>query len=130
MYNPSIKILVVDDMLTMRKLVKKGLEKMGFNEFEEAENGQTAWEKLKTNPDIGLIISDWHMPESTGLNFLKMVRNDDRFKDLPFILLTAESEFSKVKEAIAAGADNCILKPFTSQSLKEKLSLTFQKKAA
>lgn len=130
MYNPSIKILVVDDMMTMRKLVKIGLQSMGFSQFEEAEDGQKAWEILKNNPEIGLIISDWNMPNCTGLNFLKMVRADDHFKNLPFILMTAESEFSQVKSALEAGVDNCVSKPFTSQSLKEKLSLTYQKKAA
>jgi two-component system chemotaxis response regulator CheY len=117
-------------MMTMRKLVKKGLQSMGFSQFEEAENGQIAWEKLTQNPEIGLIISDLNMPHCTGLNFLKMVRTHDQFKNLPFLLLTAEGEFSQVKSALAAGVDNCVLKPFTSQSLKEKLSLTYQKKTA
>lgn len=121
---------MVDDMMTMRKLVKKSLEGMGFSQFEEAEDGQKAWAKLNETPEIGLIISDWNMPNCTGLNFLKMVRADGKFKNLPFILLTAEGEVAQVKEALAAGVDNYVLKPFTAQSLKEKLDLTYQKKAA
>lgn len=130
MYNPSIKILVVDDLTTMRKLVKKGLQSMGFSQFIEAENGEKAWEILKCEPEIGLIISDWNMPLCTGFNFLKLVRAHEQFKNLPFILMTAESEFPQVKSALNAGADNCISKPFTSLLLKEKLSMTYQKKTA
>ena len=130
MFNSSIKILVVDDMTTMRKLVKKSLEGMGFTQFEEAEDGQKAWAKLNEFPEIGLIVSDWNMPNCTGLNFLKMVRADGKFKHLPFILLTAEGEVAQVKEALAAGVDNYVLKPFTPQSLKEKLEITYHKKAA
>ena len=130
MYKPSIKILVVDDMMTMRKLVMKSLVSMGFSHFEEADDGQKAWAKLNEMPDIGLIISDWNMPHCTGYNFLKMVRADSKFKDLPFILLTAETEAVQVKQALAAGVDNCVLKPFTPKSLKEKVSLTYLKKTA
>jgi two-component system, chemotaxis family, chemotaxis protein CheY len=130
MFNASTKILVVDDMMTMRKLVKKSLEGMGFTQFAEAEDGQKAWTKLNEMPEIGLIISDWNMPNCTGLNFLKMVRSDAKFKNLPFILLTAEGEVSQVKEALAAGVDSYVLKPFTPASLKEKLELTYQKKSA
>jgi two-component system, chemotaxis family, chemotaxis protein CheY len=130
MYNLSTKILIVDDLMTMRKLVKKGLESIGFSLFEEAENGEAAWTILKNNPEIGLIISDSQMPKCTGIDFLKMIRTDQKFKDLPFILLTSSSEFSQIKRAQTAGVDNCIVKPFTTQSLKEKLNLTYQKKAA
>ncbi len=130
MFNPSIKILIVDDMMTMRKLVKKSLTTMGYSVFEEADDGQKAWAKLNEHPDVALIVSDWNMPNCTGLDFLKRVRSDTRFRTLPFVLLTAEGEVSQVKEAVAAGVDNYVLKPFTYESLKEKLEQTYNKRSA
>lgn len=130
MFDPGTKILVVDDMMTMRKLVRKSLTGMGFSIFEEADDGQKAWAKLNEHTDIGLVVSDWNMPNCSGLDLLKRVRSDARFKNLPFVLLTAEGEVSQVKEALAAGVDNYILKPFTFDSLKEKLELTHKKRAA
>ena len=128
MYKPTTKILIVDDMMTMRKLVKKSLQVMGYSIFEEAADGQLAWAKLNEIPDVGLIISDWNMPNCTGLDFLKRVRSDTRFKVLPFLLLTAEGEVAQVKEALAAGVDNYVLKPFTQDSLKEKLEQAYKKR--
>ena len=128
MFSPTIKVLVVDDMLTMRKLVKKALTGLGYSVFEEAADGQLAWAKLSEHPDVGLIISDWNMPNCTGLDFLRRVRADNRFKALPFLLLTAEGEASQVKEALAAGVDNYMLKPFHPDSLKEKLEQVYKKR--
>ena len=130
MFNPSIKILIVDDMSTMRKLVKKNMTALGYSIFEEADDGQKAWAKLNEQPDFGLVISDWNMPNCTGLDFLKRVRSDNRFKNLPFVLLTAEGEASQVREAVAAGVDNYVLKPFTMESLKEKLEQVYKKRSA
>lgn len=130
MFSTSIKILIVDDMATMRKLVKKSLTAMGFSVFEEAEDGQKGWAKLNEHPDVGLVISDWNMPNCTGLDFLKRVRSDTKFRGVPFVLLTAEGEVSQVKEALAAGVDNYVLKPFTLESLKEKLEQTDKKRSA
>ncbi len=130
MFNVSIKVLIVDDMVTMRRIVKKNLVTIGFTHFEEAEDGEKGWSKLNEHPHIGLIISDWNMPKLSGLDFLKRVRSDKRFAALPFILLTAEGEMSQVKEALVAGVDNYVLKPFTLESLKEKLVQTHKKRAA
>jgi two-component system chemotaxis response regulator CheY len=130
MFNPATKVLVVDDMGTMRKLVKRNLNQLGFNTTEEAADGALAWAKLNEHPDIGLIVSDWNMPNCTGLDLLKRVRSDTRFKKLPFLLLTAEGEAKQVQEAIIAGVDGYVLKPFTLESLKEKLEQTFQKRSA
>lgn len=130
MFNPTTKVLIVDDMSTMRKLVKKNLSTLGFTLFEEAEDGQKAWAKLNEMTDVGLIISDWNMPNCTGLDFLKRVRSDNRFKNMPFVLLTAEGEASQVKEALMAGVDNYVLKPFTFESLKEKLEQVHKKRSA
>ncbi len=130
MFNLSIKVLIADDMSTMRKLVKKSLTTIGFSLIEEAEDGQKAWDKLNQHPDIGLVISDWNMPNCSGLEFLKRVRADAKFKKLPFILLTAEGEASQIKEAIIAGVDNYVLKPFTLEALRSKLELVHKKRAA
>ena len=114
----------------MRKMVKRALNTMGFTILEEAEDGEEAWAKLNANPDIGFIISDWNMAPGTGVEFLRRVRADQRFKNLPFILLTAEGEASQIKEALQAGVDSYILKPFTVESLKEKFELTYKKRIA
>lgn len=130
MFGPNTKILIVDDMLTMRKLVKKACTSMGFTQIEEAEDGQKAWEKLQTSEGINLIISDWNMPNCTGLEFLKRVRADSKFKKLPFVLLTAEAEVSQIAEAVQAGVSNYIVKPFTQEILQAKLEQTHKKTAA
>ena len=130
MFDSSIKILVIDDMSTMRNLVKKRLGEMGFQNFEEAEDGQLAWAKLNSVPDIRLVVSDWNMPNCTGLELLKRVRIDSRLKAMPFVLLTAETEIAQVKEAIVAGVDGYVLKPFTLESLKEKLVQVYNKRKA
>jgi two-component system chemotaxis response regulator CheY len=131
MFPATTKILVVDDMLTMRKIVTKGLKEMGFADIKEAADGNLAWAALEA-PDaqIQLIVSDWNMPNCSGLDFLKKVRADARFKAIPFILLTAEAEAQQVKEAIVAGVSNYITKPFTGETLKQKLEQTFKKVAA
>lgn len=130
MFDSAIKILVIDDMSTMRNLVKKRLTEMGFQNFEEAEDGQLAWAKLNSVPDIRLVVSDWNMPNCTGLELLKKVRTDSRLKELPFVLLTAETEITQVKEAIVAGVDGYVLKPFTLESLREKLTQVYSKRKA
>ena len=127
--NFDILVLVVDDMKTMRKIVIKSLKTVGFKNFVEAEDGQKAWEQLNAaENNVGLIISDWNMPNCSGLDFLKRVRADSRVKTLPFIMLTAESEGEQVVEAVKAGVDNYIIKPFSVDVLKQKLADTHRKK--
>lgn len=130
MFAANTKVLIVDDMTTMRKLVKKTLTELGYSIFEEAADGQLAWVKLNEHPDVGVIISDWNMPNCTGLDFLKRVRSDGRFKHLPFILLTAEAEITQVKEAVAAGVDGYVVKPFRAESIKERLVQVHKKRSA
>lgn len=130
MFSPTTKILIADDMMTMRKLVKKSLTDMGFSSFEEAADGQLAWVKLNEQPDIGLIVSDWNMPNCTGLDFLKRVRSDAKFKSLPFLLLTAEAEGAQVKEALVAGVDGYVVKPYTTVSLKDQIEKIYKKRSA
>ncbi|MEZ4873678.1 MAG: response regulator [Bdellovibrionales bacterium] len=128
MFDLNTKILVVDDMNTMRKIVIKACREIGFSNFVEAPDGAIAWERLSSSQEeIGLVISDWNMPNCTGLELLKNVRTDEKMKSMPFILLTAESEVVQVKEALEAGVDNYIVKPFTKDILKRKLQDTYKK---
>lgn len=126
MFDPKTKVLIVDDMLTMRKIILKILEELGFNDVDEAEDGNEAWEMVKKG-NYGLIVSDWNMPNCTGLEFLKLVRADEKFAKTPFLLVTAEAERGKVFEAIKCGVDNYVVKPFSKDALKEKLESTYKK---
>lgn len=127
MFNFKIRVLVVDDFPTMRRIVKNLLKQLGFENIEEAENGEEALKKLKSG-DYGLIVSDWNMPVMEGIELLKNIRNDPQLKDIPFLMVTAEAEKEKVIEAIKAGVDNYVVKPFTGEVLKEKLEKIAQKK--
>jgi two-component system chemotaxis response regulator CheY len=126
----ATKILIADDMMTMRKIILKNCKDLGFTDFVEAVDGQVAWAKLNEMTDIGLVISDWNMPNCTGLDLLKRVRADSRYKNLPFMLVTAESEREQVAEALKAGVDNYVIKPFTADSLRQKMGETFAKAQA
>lgn len=126
MFDPKTKVLVVDDMLTMRKIVTKILRELGFTDIAEAQDGQEAWEKSKDG-SFGLIVSDWNMPNCTGLEFLKRVRADQKLKSTPFILVTAEAEGHQVAEAIRSGVDQYVVKPFSKDSLKAKLESAYKK---
>ncbi len=127
---PDMKILVVDDFPTMRRIVKTLMRQNGYSNFVEAEDGQQAIRMLETTPDIEFIVSDWNMPNMTGLEFLKAVRADARFKHLPFLMVTAESEKENIIEAVKNGVSNYIVKPFTGATLQEKLSKVFAAKKA
>jgi two-component system chemotaxis response regulator CheY len=118
---PDLKILVVDDFPTMRRIVKTLLKQNGFNNFTEAEDGEKGYRALQEHGDFELIVSDWNMPNMTGLEFLKTVRADPKFKHLPFLMVTAEAEKENIIEAVKAGVSNYIVKPFTGLALKDKL---------
>jgi len=120
-FKPDLKILVVDDFPTMRRIVKTLLKQCGFNNLNEAEDGEKAWSMIKGHGDFQLIVSDWNMPNMTGLELLKTVRADAKFKQLPFLMVTAEAEKENIIEAVKAGVSNYIVKPFTGVTLKEKL---------
>ena len=117
----SIKVLVVDDFATMRRIVRGVLKQMGFTKIVEAVDGAVAYETLKKEKDVKLIVSDWNMPNMTGLEFLKAVRADENFKTIPFVMVTAEGMKENVVEAVKAGVSNYIVKPFTPEALGEKL---------
>lgn len=128
MFDPKTRVLVVDDMTTMRKLVSKILKELGFSDFTEAADGALAWEAVtKAEVPFGLIISDWNMPNCSGLDLLKRVRSDQRFKKTPFLLVTAEAEQHQVAEAVKAGVDQYVVKPFNHESLKAKLEMVHKK---
>lgn len=122
--NPNIKILVVDDFKTMRKIIKNILTQLGFKNIIEADDGTTALELLKKQK-VDLIISDWNMPKMNGLELLKSVRSDDNLKDIRFIMVTAEAQKESVIEAIKHGVNQYVVKPFTPEILKEKLEKVF-----
>jgi two-component system chemotaxis response regulator CheY len=125
---PDMKILVVDDFPTMRRIVKTLMRQNGYTNFVEAEDGAQGFKMLETMPDIEFIVSDWNMPNMTGLEFLKAVRADARFKHLPFLMVTAEAEKENIIEAVKNGVSNYIVKPFTGATLQEKLAKVFATK--
>jgi len=116
-----LKILVVDDSSTMRRIIKNTLARLGFKDVLEGADGVEGWEALNANPDIEMLITDWNMPEMNGLELVKKVRADERFEDLPIIMVTTEGGKAEVITALKAGVNNYIVKPFTPQVLKEKL---------
>lgn len=116
----SIKILCVDDFATMRRILKNILKQLGFNNITEADDGTTALEELKKS-HYDLIISDWNMPKMTGLELLKTIRSTPEFKDIPFLMVTAEAQKQNVIEAVQAGVSNYVVKPFTAEAISEKL---------
>ena len=137
MFAKETKILIVDDMSIMRKLVRKYLTEMGFTNLTEASNGAEGWTEMEKAIAAGtpfqLIVSDWNMPVMTGQDFLKKIRTTDKTKGLPFVLLTAESEAGQVASMVALGVNAYITKPFTVETLTEKLGAVYQgwaKKAA
>ena len=124
--DPNMKILVVDDFPTMRRIVKTLFKQLGYNNIVEAEDGAQAYETLKDQGNFEFICSDWNMPNMTGLEFLKTVRADPQFKHLPFLMVTAEAEKENIIEAVKSGVSNYVVKPFTAQILAEKLNKIFQ----
>ncbi|MGO9315204.1 MAG: response regulator [Syntrophobacteraceae bacterium] len=117
----DLTVLIVDDFLTMRRIVRKILRDLDFQNILEAEDGSAALDILKTTK-VDLIVSDWNMPRMTGLELLKEVRGNDSFKDTPFLMVTAEAQKENIVEAVKARVSNYIVKPFTAAILEEKLA--------
>ena len=122
----KMKVLVVDDFSTMRRIVKNILKQLGFERIEEAEDGEQAYSKLSSD-GFQFVVSDWNMPNMDGISLLKKVRSDPALKNMPFLMVTAEAEKEKVIEAIKAGVNNYVVKPFTAEILKEKMEKIFEK---
>ncbi|MGA3174364.1 MAG: response regulator [Syntrophorhabdales bacterium] len=116
-----MKTLVVDDFATMRKIVKNVLKQIDITNVSEAENGKQALEILRKDGDFELIVSDWIMPEMTGIEFLKACKDDESIKKIPFVMVTAEAQKDSVIEAIKNGVDNYIVKPFTPDKLQDAI---------
>nr|WP_159878289.1 chemotaxis response regulator CheY [Aquitalea denitrificans] len=125
MVDKNMKFLVVDDFSTMRRIVRNLLKELGFTNVDEAEDGQVALHKLKTQ-HFDFIVSDWNMPNMTGIELLKAVRADQQIKHLPFMMITAEAKRENIIEAAMAGASGYIVKPFTAATLEEKMNKIFQ----
>lgn len=119
--NMNMPILIVDDYKTMLRIIRNLLKQLGFDNVDEATDGSTALQKLRSK-DYGLVISDWNMEPMTGLELLKEVRADSKLGKTPFIMITAESKTENVVAAKQAGVNNYIVKPFNAATLKEKLN--------
>jgi two-component system chemotaxis response regulator CheY len=125
-----MKILVVDDFSTMRRIVRNLLKELGFSNVHEAEDGVEALNKLRSENNFDFVVSDWNMPNMTGIELLKVIRADPALKHLPLLMVTAEAKRENIIEAAQAGASGYVVKPFTAATLDEKLQkifLTMQK---
>jgi two-component system chemotaxis response regulator CheY len=116
-----MKILVVDDSSTMRRIIVNTLARLGYKDVVQAGDGVEAWDALQANPDIGVVITDWNMPNMNGLELVKKIRALEKYDDVPIIMVTTEGGKAEVITALKAGVNNYIVKPFTPQVLKEKL---------
>ncbi len=121
----NMTVMIVDDFATMRRIVKNILTQLGFKNFVEADDGSVAWEMLQKNP-ADFIVSDWNMPKMTGIELLKKVRADENLKDIPFLMVTAEAQKENIVEAVKARVSNYIVKPFTPETLGEKIEKIFE----
>lgn len=122
----TFRVLVVDDFSTMRRIVKNCLKQLGFEDISEANDGDVALQKLKSEK-FDLIVSDWNMPKMMGIDLLRAVRADEALKNIPFLMVTAEAQKENVIEAAKAGVSNYIVKPFTPDQIESKLEVIFKK---
>ena len=121
-----MKILIVDDFSTMRRIIKGLLHELGFNNLEEADDGNTALPLLRAG-NFDFLITDWNMPGMTGLDLLKTVRADAKLAKLPVLLVTAEAKREQIVVAAQAGVNGYVVKPFTANTLKEKMDKIFER---
>ena len=124
--NKDMKILVVDDFSTMRRIIKNLLRDLGFTNTDEADDGNTALPMLKTGK-YDFLVTDWNMPGMTGIELLKTVRADDELKSLPVLMVTAEAKRDQIVAAAQAGVNGYVVKPFTAAVLKEKIEKIFER---
>jgi two-component system chemotaxis response regulator CheY len=120
----GMKVLVVDDFATMRRIVRNILKQLGFTNIVEADDGTTALEIMKSDK-IDLVLCDWNMPKVSGLDLLKQMKADSDLKDIPFLMITAEAQKQNIIEAVKTGVSNYIVKPFTADTIAEKLKKVF-----
>ncbi|MEY4632371.1 MAG: hypothetical protein RIQ81_2491 [Pseudomonadota bacterium] len=122
---PEMKILIVDDFPTMRRITRTLLKQLGYSNCVEAEDGKQGLEMLNREGSIEFVVSDWNMPNMTGLELLGAVRASEKLKKMPFLMVTAEAEQENIMAAVKAGVSNYIVKPFTAQILQDKLNKIF-----
>ena len=122
----TLKFLVVDDFSTMRRIVRNLLKELGFTNVQEAEDGVDALNKLR-GESFDFVVSDWNMPNMTGIDLLRNIRADAALKHLPVLMVTAEAKKENIIEAAQAGASGYVVKPFTAATLDEKLKKIFEK---
>jgi len=125
MADPNMKILVVDDFSTMRRIVRNLLKELGFANVSEAEDGVEGLNKLRSEGNFEFVVSDWNMPNMTGIEMLRSIRADEKLKHLPVLMVTAEAKRENIIEAAQAGASGYVVKPFTAATLDEKLKKVF-----
>ncbi|WP_018139237.1 MULTISPECIES: chemotaxis response regulator CheY [unclassified Thioalkalivibrio] len=121
-----MKILIVDDFSTMRRIIKNLLRDLGFNNTQEADDGSTALPMLQ-NGDFDFLITDWNMPNMPGIDLLRAVRADEKLKTMPVLMVTAEAKRDQIVEAAEAGVNGYVVKPFTAETLKEKIDKIFER---
>jgi len=121
-----MKILIVDDFSTMRRIIKNLLRDLGFNNTQEADDGTTALPKLQSG-DFDFLVTDWNMPGMQGIDLLKAVRADPKLASLPVLMVTAEAKKEQIIEAAQAGVNGYVVKPFTAATLKEKIDKIFER---
>lgn len=126
MLDQNMKILVVDDFSTMRRIIRNILKEIGYTNVDEADDGSTALEKLKGG-NFDFVITDWNMPNMPGIELLKNIRQDPVLKATPVLMVTAEAAKENVVTAVQAGVNNYIVKPFTAAALKERIDLILEK---
>lgn len=122
----GLKILVVDDFPTMRRIIRNLLKELGFENVDEAEDGAMGLDKLRTG-GFQFVVSDWNMPNLDGLEMLKQIRQDPSLKNIPVLMVTAEAKKENIVAAAQAGANGYVVKPFTAATLEEKLNKIFEK---
>ena len=125
MTDRSMRILVVDDFSTMRRIVRNLLKELGYTNADEAEDGTKALQKLRSER-FDFVVSDWNMPSMTGIELLRAIRGDEALKHLPVLMIPAEARKENIIEAAQAGANGYIVKPFTAATLDEKLEKLFK----
>jgi two-component system chemotaxis response regulator CheY len=124
MMDTNMDVLVVDDASAMRRIVRGLLKELGFKNIREADNGQVALDELKKRK-ADLVVSDWNMPEMSGIDLLRAIRSDEALKNIPVLMVTAEAKKENILAAIQAGVNNYIVKPFNAQTLQENLNKIF-----
>ena len=127
MADKNLKIMIVDDFSTMRRIVRNLLKELGYTNCDEAEDGVIALQKLKAAGNFQFVVSDWNMPNMTGIELLRHIRADVDLKHLPVLMVTAEAKKENIIEAAQAGASGYVVKPFTAATLEEKLNKVFEK---